>query len=50
MTATTLLIRQQQWILATTKMMTLKMESNGNNYMKIINLLDQYNTKVQRVG
>jgi hypothetical protein len=27
--------------------MTLKMENNGNNYMKVISLLDQFNTKVQ---
>lgn len=27
--------------------MTLKMENNGNNYMKVISLLDQFNAKVQ---
>jgi hypothetical protein len=27
--------------------MTLKMENNGSNYMKVISLLDLFNTKVQ---
>jgi hypothetical protein len=27
--------------------MTLKMKNNGSNYMKVISLLDQFNTKVQ---